>query len=198
MITKLDAVNQILDAIGESNVSSLSSGLPDAEDAEKVLNRVNLRVQAKGWHCNTDTEYLLTPEVSGYIPVPFDAISIDTDGRSRGIDVTVRVMGGTRQLYNRETKTFLFTQPLTCEIIRLLDFEALTYELAAFIAATAAVEYQREQLGSVALDSFTVQQMMVAETALQDAEGAAEDFNVLTDSISVASIVRRNHPLSGR
>ena len=51
-MTKLEAVNLMLDSIGESPVSSLSSGLADAETAERIFNQVDKDVQAVGWHVN--------------------------------------------------------------------------------------------------------------------------------------------------
>ena len=40
-LSKLEAVNIILDGIGETPVSSLDSGLPDAEAAETKLNEIH-------------------------------------------------------------------------------------------------------------------------------------------------------------
>jgi hypothetical protein len=42
MLTKLQAVNIILDSIGETPISSLTSGLPDGESAEAKLDEVKL------------------------------------------------------------------------------------------------------------------------------------------------------------
>ena len=47
MLTKLEAVNIVLDSIGETPVSSLTSGLPDAESAEAKLDEVTTEVLAK-------------------------------------------------------------------------------------------------------------------------------------------------------
>ena len=48
-LTKLEAVNMVLDAIGESPVSSLTSGLPDAEAAEAKLDEVRVEILSRGW-----------------------------------------------------------------------------------------------------------------------------------------------------
>ena len=46
-LSKLEAVNIILDGIGETPVSSLDSGLPDAEAAETKLNEIHKTVCQK-------------------------------------------------------------------------------------------------------------------------------------------------------
>ena len=53
-LTKLEAVNIVLDAIGESPVSSLTSGLPDAEAAEAKLDEVRTEILSRGWHQNME------------------------------------------------------------------------------------------------------------------------------------------------
>jgi len=48
--SKLDAVNTMLSSIGEAPVSSLSSGLIEAEIAETILDTIDREVQSMGWH----------------------------------------------------------------------------------------------------------------------------------------------------
>uniref|UniRef100_UPI0040473467 hypothetical protein n=1 Tax=Shewanella sp. TaxID=50422 RepID=UPI0040473467 len=52
--SKLDAVNTMLSSIGEAPVSSLSSGLIEAEIAETILDTIDREVQSMGWHFNTE------------------------------------------------------------------------------------------------------------------------------------------------
>ena len=54
MLTKIEAVNIILNVIGETPVSSLASGLPDAEAAELKLDQTVKEVLAKGWQQNSE------------------------------------------------------------------------------------------------------------------------------------------------
>ena len=62
--SKLEAVNTMLGSIGEAPVNSLTSGLVDAETAEKILDSVSREVQARGWSFNTDINLLYTPDAS--------------------------------------------------------------------------------------------------------------------------------------
>ena len=142
--TKLEAVNELLDAIGEDPVSSLSSGLDDAEAAERILDRISKRVQKTGWHCNTDEELTLVRDLDGNISVPQNTLKIDTVGLSRCINV---VMKGDR-LYDVKNKTFTFDQSLICRVVYELDFEELTSALQDYITAIAAREFQASVMGS--------------------------------------------------
>lgn len=182
MLTKLEAVNQVLDAIGEDPVSSLTSGLPDAEKAERALDRVSKEVQTTGWHCNTEKSYRLSPDASGKIFLSSTVLAIDTVGRSAIYNVVPKEHEGKRALYNVVKQTFTFTTPLYCDIVFFLDFESLTPALQMYIAAKAAREFQESEMGSAALDKFRVRKELEAWTQLQDAEAEAEDTNVLNDS----------------
>lgn len=182
MLTKLEAVNHVLDAIGEDPVSSLSSGLPDAEKAERALDRVSKEVQTTGWHCNTEKSYRLAPDASGKIFLSSTVLTIDTVGRSAIYNVVPKEHEGKRALYNVVKQTFAFTTPLYCDIVFFLDFESLTPALQMYIAAKAAREFQESEMGSAALDKFRVRKELEAWTQLQDAEAEAEDTNVLNDS----------------
>lgn len=193
-LTKLEAVNQILRAIGEQPVSSRASGLDDAESAEAVLDDTSAEVQAKGWHCNTDYNYKLTPNSSNRIPVPATALWLDTTGVSARLNVTERKLSGTRHLYNVDEQTFTFTSPVYVDIIWKIDFEDLTVHLQNYIVAMAAQTYQANELSSVALDRFIMKKVEDTWVALLDAEGEAEDLNLIYSNESGRFIARRNDP----
>lgn len=198
MLTRLDAINQCLDAIGEEPVSSLASGLDDAARAERALDKVSREVQEKGWQCNRDENFKLVPNNDGLIQVPSNVLRIDTVGRSKMIDVTVRQRSdGNHYLYNIKTQSFKFDGPVYVDIIWQFDFEGLTPALQMYIAAKAAREYQESEMGSVNLDSFARRQEMEAWAALLDAEAEAEDSNILTQSTHCAWITGRLNPLYG-
>jgi len=54
-MTKLEAVNDLLAAIGSYRVTALDTdGTSDAADAERLLDRFSRDIQAEGWHVNTE------------------------------------------------------------------------------------------------------------------------------------------------
>lgn len=193
-ITKLEAVNNILTAIGESRVSSLASGVVEAEEAEIILETTTREVLAKGWHWNRDEAYRLVPNGAGNIALPTTVLSIDPAGVDAGKDYVER----DGRLYDRKNQTFTIDQPVYCDIIHYFDFETLPYALAKYIEARAARLFQESIEGSVALDSFTARREAEALANLNDAAFEVDDANVLLDSSSVRVIAYRHNRLWGQ
>jgi hypothetical protein len=188
VLTKLDAVNESLDAIGESPVSSLESGHPDATSAERILDRVSGRVQAKGWHVNRDLEVTLVRNTSNQIPVATDVLRIDTTGTDKSLNVVAKVdvNDDKTYLFDVAKRTFVFTKNVKVDITYELPFAELTPELQMYISALAAQEFQSISLGSLSLDALVAKRVSDAWAALQDAEAEAEDSNVITQSPHMA------------
>ena len=196
-LTKLEAVNIILDSIGETPVSSLESGLPDAEAAVTKLDEINKTVQSKGWHQNTEKKLKLVPDSNKNIVVASNYLRVDTTGTTKNINVAPRKFENRTMLYDVKDQTFEFTQDLYCDVVLLLDFEDLTLELSSYIAYRAARKYQESQMQSTVLDGFTVRAEMEAYAALMDAETENEDTNILTDNEHCWYTTNRNHRLMG-
>jgi len=197
-LSKIEAVNIILESIGEAPVSSLTSGLPDAEAAESKLNEINKSVQARGWHQNIDYNLKLMPNNNSLIYVPSNYLRVDTTRDSQYINVTVRNYNSRLALYDIKKQTYIFTQALYVDVVYLIQFEDLSLELSTYIAYLAARKFQESQMQSVALDNFTRRAEMEAYAALLDAESETDDANILTDSSYVAYATYRHHGLYGR
>ena len=200
-MTKLEAVNLMLDSIGESPVSSLSSGLADAETAERIFNQVDKDVQAVGWHVNRDRKYKLTRDADNKFPIPSDTLSIDTVQEHKYINVVNR--GGF--LYDIKNQSLLWNSAndndysyLYVDVVMKQDFADLTYTLQRYIAARAAREFQESVMSSVSLDAFTRRKEAETYAALLQDEAEREDANVLTDNKFTYKITRRkNNELFG-
>lgn len=182
MLSKLEAVNLMLDAIGEDPVSSLDSGLDDAATAERILDRVSKDIQAKGWYANSDEKFEFTRNVDNRIPIGDTVLRIAAVGTTAHYRVVPRFLDGERFLYDLDNQTFTFSRDLFCDVVWLYDFEELTHELATYIAWKAAARYQVSELGSVALSAMIKESLADAWAALQDAEQDMERTNLFTDN----------------
>tara|TARA_S200002703_G_scaffold153105_1_gene154270 strand:- start:647 stop:1243 length:597 start_codon:yes stop_codon:yes gene_type:complete len=198
MLTKLEAVNVVLDSIGETPVSSLTSGLPDAEAAEAKLDEVTTEVLAKGWHQNTNYNVKLTRNYLNKIVIPNTYIKVDTVGENKELNVTVRTEQNVRYLFDLKEQTFIFDTDPYCNVVIKLDFPDLTPTMQLYIARKAARTFQESAMGSAALDSFTVRSEAESYAALLDAEAEVEDNNILKDSPHVLQATRRYNVLFGR
>lgn len=179
MLSKLEAVNLILDGIGEDPVNSLTSGNPDAEAAERRLDRTKIDVLSKGWHCNTREDVQFTADANGYITVTGSAIDVDTVGTSGSTDVVLD--SSDSKLIDRENNTKIFTvgKTLRCRVVYNLDWDVLPYSLRRYIAARAAREFQGSAMGSAELDGFTSRDEQIALAEAVSADMATRDLNIL-------------------
>ena len=187
--TELEAVNLMLDSIGESPISSLeNSAVVDAVKAKAVLSEISRAVQKKGWHFNTEKEFELVPTVfEKEIFVPSNVLRIDTVYPDDGIDVVHRG----KRLYDRRKHTFKFDKSVKVDMVVLLPFDELPEAARYYIAVRAARVFQARTVGSESLWQFTEVDERDARADLKKAEGITGDHNILTDSWSVRRIIER-------
>lgn len=188
--TELEAVNIMLNAIGESPVSSLDDpSLVDVALAKSILDETNIDIQTKGTHFNTEINYPLTVDTDGNINVPANCVFIDTVGSSIDKDVVLR---GTR-LYDRKERTFTFDTDTTLYVNMTLiqAFNQIPQYARRYVTVKAARRFQARVMGSDTLFGFTQADESEALVTYEQQESATEDNNVLNDSYSASRIIRR-------
>jgi len=187
--TELEAVNLMLDVIGESPINSLNdSAVVDAVKAKAVLSEVSRAVQQKGWHFNTEKDYELVPTVfDKEIQTPANCLRVDTTGADKAIDVAQR---GNR-LYDRRNHTFKFDKSLKVDMVIALPFDQLPEAARYYITIRAARVFQARTVGSLDLYKFSVEDEKLALMDLKKAEGVTGDFNMFSGSWSVAKVLSR-------
>ena len=145
LTTKLEAVNDMLLAIGQAPVNALdSTGIKDVAIASGMLDRVNREVQAEGWWFNTDRDVELSPDVNGFILIPTDALSVDAEDPTVCVVVRVDPNDGAMKLWDLTNQTWTFDNPVKCKIIRLYDFEEIPEAARNYIKARAARRFQAQ------------------------------------------------------
>lgn len=185
--TELDAINMCLASIGEMPVKDASVQIPEVALAKGVIQRVIREVLSKNWHFNSDTDYKLTPDAGGFVKLPHNALKVDpTDDRQ---DVVVR--GGF--LYDRTNKTKVFAQPVKVDVSWYLPFGDLPEPAAAYVAIRASRIFQRERLGSNALDAMSAEAEMSAYIALEDFDNGGADYNILNNNAEIAQARTRSY-----
>lgn len=168
--TELDAVNQILGAVGQAPVTTLDQTNPDVAIAYDTLQEVNREVQSEGWGFNTETEYPFTPDNNGQILIPSNVLLIDLSDlyENKGIEV-VRRDG---KLYNKIDHTYTWTQQLKCDVVWLFDFVDLPLPVRDYIVARASVQASTKMVGDT-----TIYQMLQAKEAMARANLMEYDCN---------------------
>ena len=193
LTTELDAVNQMLDVIGEAPVATLNdTGLVDAAMARDLLRRVSRQVQSLGWHWNTDEAFPLIPEnpLPGAIKTPTNALRVEPDD----VRVDAVVRGG--RLWNRNTHSFLWESEVPCRIVWFFNMEELPEAARDYITIRACRMFQDRRLGSETRNGFNERDEAMAKVTLESAEAQTRNFS-LADSHSVSRVLNPWSPQGG-
>ena len=113
--TKLESVNIMMAAIGESPINTLTGALPvDAQLAMDTLHEQDKMVQSEGWSFNTEIDVTLTRDNFKKIALSPDILRVDANiHQHTSIDPIQRGV----QMYDRLNNTFDFDEDLICTVV---------------------------------------------------------------------------------
>ena len=189
-LTELEAVNLMLEGVGESPVYQLTdTGIADVEIAISVLHNTSRNLQTRGWTFNSESDYPLTKDVDGYIFVPLNCLKVDA------YDPTVDVVWRGEKLYDKKNHTYIFEDDLKVEIVFFLPFEELPQAARTYIYILASRDFQKKVLGSETITSFTKEDEEAARTLFLESEDDAGDFNIFQSYDTARPIMRNFNPL---
>jgi len=147
--TFLEAVNRVLQMLGEAPVNSLDGQFGLAQQAQESLNDVSRKIQTEGWSFNTDFERLLMRDSETLeITVGTNVSRVRVDIFSYpDIDVTQR---GSR-LYDRRANTYQFTEDLYADVTYILEWDELPEYARQYFTIKAGRQLQEAILNSADL-----------------------------------------------
>ena len=187
--TKLEAINVMLTAIGESPVNTItSSTTTDVSIAIQILDNVSREVQSVGWHFNTDTNYLLAKNSSNQIVLPSNCLRVDNSNKDADLDLVER----NRKLWDRENHTYTITQDVRVNITWLLEFTEIPETARRYITIRAARIFQDRMLASETLHKFHQVDEIQALAALKEHEGDTRDHSIF-DNYSTYRVIDRGN-----
>lgn len=175
--TELDAVNQILGAVGQAPVTTLTNTNPDVAIAYDTLLEVNREVQTEGWGFNTESEYPFTPNTNGEVIVPPNVLSIDLSDiyENKGREV-VRRSG---KLYDKINHTYSWSsfQAVKCDVVWFFDFVDLPFPVRDYIVARASVMASTKIVGDSTLFQMLQQKEALTRANLMEYDCNQGDFS---------------------
>jgi len=141
-MTELEAVNIALQTIGEMTLDTANniSDVYEASTALEILTETRRAVLNEGLNCNTDFDWELTADASGYVAISSNILRIEST------DPNKNYIMKDNKLYDKDEKTFKFTANSIhkVDIIWDLDFDDVPQTIAYYIAIKAArITYQR-------------------------------------------------------
>lgn len=183
---ELDAVNDILSAIGEAPVNTLEGDAnADVVNARRILQKINRQEQAKGWTFNIDEGVSLAPDVfSNLIPYMPNYLSVTTTGGTPYVN-----RGG--YVYDRTNRTDRFTSSITVNLITLRSFEEMPEQFRNYIVTKSAKEFNIRFFGAPEIDTVLGNDLIDLERAVNEYELDYGAFNIFTTDPFVASAITR-------
>lgn len=188
--TELDAVNEMMAAIGVSAFSSLSSLPPDASIAQSTLYRVSRQFQEAGRYFNTSYEVELSLDGSNNIPLPSNTLRVDAFDEwnhytFRGDNA------GNYLLYNIDDDTFTFSDNVKVNIVYHLEWDRLPPAARHYIVQLAIQDWTASKTIEPAHRQMLDRKLMMAKADWITSEGENSDRSLLSGSESVRSVLAR-------
>lgn len=188
LTTELEAVNEMLNAIGEGQVSSLDTGNADVQQCVRLLRDHSRKCQSKGWWFNREEDFTITPDIDGNLILPVNALKVDPTGDDRYNKQFIQ--RGTR-LYDPVNHTFAFTEPVTVEMVVGLEWDQLPQTARSYITASAGLEFTDTDFANEVRHAFTKARRDEAYLELLREDAEASDHNMLRDSDTSREMNRR-------
>jgi hypothetical protein len=189
-LTKLQAVNSLLQSINEDPVNSLLTSIAEVAKAQTEIDAAARSLQlSREWSFNTSVT-TLNPNVDGIVLVPSGAAKLDATDRS--IDTVIRKHPTAGMaLWDRGNETWTFTKPVKVNITYTFEFDALPEVAKQYVVATASRRFQAKELGDQIADRFNAEEEQRAWAALLNDDAATADTNLFRSNDFIRSVAPR-------
>lgn len=180
----LQAVNVLLEGIGEQPVSSLENEqVGDARTAERTLLEFHKDGQLKGWCWNTEQDYeFVKNAVTNQIVVPENIARFSPDPYAYAGRFQLR--GQT--VYDKLKRTSVLEASITsiwADVVWLLPWDQVPETYNRWTTIRSARVFAARVLGDDSLVRYTLQDERDAQTALERIEQQSDQPNMLTGSL---------------
>ena len=207
--TKLESVNIMLSAIGESPINTLSettcatntgisaldnTALPvDAQMALDILQEQNRAVQSEGWSFNTEIDVtLIRNNVTKEIILPTDVLRVDPNIHQHpSVDAIQRGL----KMYDRLNNTFLFDNDLICTIVYFRDFNEIPEPARYYITVKAARVFVDRLVSDQSLRTYTQEDEIRARSVLMETDLSNADHNILIGDPAISDAISTFSPI---
>lgn len=184
---KLDAVNEILSAVGSSPVNSLEDELNvDVLNAVRVLDSVSKEIQSRGWDFNIEDSVALLPDDdTNLVPCPNNYLRFVSSG--------YKLIRRSGYFFDILSQTNEFPKGLTLDtLVRGLDFEELPEVFRKFITCRAARIFQMRYLTSDDLNNHLMTEESSAYADIIDYDLTTGNYNILNDDQYISQYIQRS------
>lgn len=172
-IDLLRAVNLLLGAIGQSQVSTLITAdlKEDARKAIAKLGDTSVEVQSRGWEFNTDKEVTLDPAVDGTIALPSNCMTVLTVHSSRWTHLVAR----DGKLYWPRKQTYVIGKSVKVDMVVALEFDQMPQPARWYVTCLAGRRFATTELASSSSYQFTATEEKDALLRLEQYDATITD-----------------------
>ena len=184
---KLDAVNEILSAVGSSPVNSLEEELNvDVLNAVRILDSVSKEIQSRGWDFNIEDSVALLPDDdTNLVPCPNIYLRFVSSG--------YKLIRRSGYFFDILSQTNEFPEGLTLDtLVRGLDFEELPEVFRKFVTCRAARIFQMRYLTSDDLNKHLRTEESSAYADIIDYDLTTGNYNILNDDQYISQYIQRS------
>ena len=179
--TLLDAVNVLLENIGEQPVNTLENQqIVDARVAERTLLEFHKDGQVKGWSWNTEYDYEFAKDATtNKIRVPESVVRFSMDPYAYAGRFQLRG----QYVYDLEKRTSVLGSDiphLHADVIWMLPWDETPEAYNRWTTIRSARVFANRVLGSDSLYRYTAQDEQDAKATLERMEQQVEQSNILT------------------
>ena len=174
--SQLEAVNRVLQMMGEAPVNSLSGQFGLAKQADDTLKDVMRRVQAEGWCFNTDYQVTLKPDSNKNLVVGSNVSRVVVDILAYPDYDIIERQG---KLYDRLNQTFEFTDDVKADLTYMFDWDELPEHARQYIMTRAGRQLQEAMIGSTDLTKLNMAAEAEARTQFVEEETTKSEHNMI-------------------
>lgn len=180
--SNLDAVNVLLQAIGEAPVNSIEiSESVDVAAAVQTLDEISFAVQTKGWHWNREYGLTLSPNGSNNLVLPDNTLRV-VKAYDEAPQLPRRVAQRGNRIYDQENHTFTFNENLLVDLILFLAFEDVPAYASRYITIRAAMQFQGRLQTNSSVTRITEDEVAQAVAIVEQAEDEAQTNNSVNNN----------------
>ena len=169
----LHAVNVLLQVINERPIENEEDlqEIEEARFASSVLLETKREVLGDGWDFNTDINYSFSPDINGYITIPYNVLDISSqDG-----DLIMRDW----RLYSKKDQSPVFKEPKNVDVVWDMAFNSLSQPVRHYITVRAARKFQARQIMDTNVYGYTKEDEEEAYIIARHSESRTGRYNMV-------------------
>jgi hypothetical protein len=192
LLSELDAVNAMLELVGETPVSSLpATGVTEAYIARTILHRTSREVQSDGLDFNTDRRYQMTRDVSNEIEIAANVLNVDAFYHNEKYVARYDTSDSTMKLYDQLNFTFTLTLDPLVDITWFYAWEGLPPHVRDLVYVVAGRKFQARFQSSETIHGLTAEDEVRARAEFLSHELRSKDESILTSPGAWRVVKRR-------